>query len=309
MTENANKKEKGKIMEQEVVEPKNYLAIFDPITAKMAEYKEENEKLVFDYRAPQGNKDARSHVFKLRKVKTKINEAHKIGKADALAACREIDAYKNKLVKEIEEMIAVHNDPLLLIEKEREEAEAEALRKIEEEQAKAEAERLAELERREAAVKEAEEKAAAEKAAKEAEEKAKQDEVERIEREKHIAEEAKVKAEKAEKQRRAAAEEKAARDLMEAEQRRLSDIEAVKAKAKAEAEAKELAERRRIEAEDAERERQAAILKKRVENKKHQLAIQIQIRSHLCKLIDEKQAAIVLQALKDGTIPHVKIEY
>ena len=286
-------------MEQEIVEARVHLAIFDPITAMMDEYKTENEKLVFDYRDPKGEKEARSHIFKLRQVKAKINEAHKIGKAEALAACREIDSYKNNLIAQVEEMIAVHNEPLLLIEKERQEAEAEALRKIEEAQAKAEAERLAELEAREAAVKAAEEKAAAEKAEREAEEKARRDEADRIEREKRIAEEAKAKAES-----------DARKALEDAERRRLADIEAVKAKAKADAEAKELAERKRVEAERVERERQEAAEKKRQENKTHQQKIRHEIFARLTELIaDESTASVVVKALAAGTIPHVKIEY
>ena len=286
-------------MEQEIVEAKVHLAIFDPITAMMDEYKTENEKLVFDYCDPKGEKEARSHIFKLRKVKAKINDAHKIGKAEALAACREIDTYKNNLIAQMDEMIAVHNGPLLLIEKERQEAEAEALRKIEEERARAEAERLAELEKREAAVKAAEEKAAAEVAKREAEEKARRDEAERIEREKRIAEEAKAKAES-----------DAKKALEEAERKRLADIEAVKAKAKADAEAKELAERKRVEAVRTEKERQEAAEKKRQENKKHQQKIQTVIRIGLKDLsFDEPDIERFMKALIAGTIPHVKIEY
>ena len=277
----------------------NALVLFDPITVQMAEYKAENERLVFNYEDPQGNKDARSHIFKLRKVKTKIADAHKKGKAEALAACREIDEYKNKLIIDMDEMIAVHNEPLLLIEKERADAEAEVLRKNEEARAKIEAERLAELEAREAAVKAAEEKAAAEKAEREAEEKERRDEAERIEREKRIAEEAKAKAES-----------DARKALEDAERRRLADIEAVKAKAKADAEAKELAERKRVEAERVERERQEAAEKKRQENKTHQQKIRHEIFARLTELIaDESTASVVVKALAAGTIPHVKIEY
>ena len=276
----------------------NALAIFDPITARMAEYKAENEMLVFDYEDPQGNKDARSHVFKLRKVKTKIAEVHKFGKAEALAACREIDDYKNKLIGDVDEMIAVHNDPLVAIENERKEAEAKALRRIEEAQAKAEAERLAELEAREAAVKAAEEKARAEALKQEAEKEAVRADAERIEREKRIAEEAKIKAEA-----------DAKKALEDAECRRLADIEAVKAKAKAEADARELRDRQDRAAELELKERMEYAEKKRQENKKHQAKVQDAIIGRLVELGVGDCVNKVFIAMRDGTIPHVKIEY
>lgn len=277
----------------------NYLAIFEPIQATMAEYKAENEKLVFAYEEPQGNKNARSHVHKLRGVKTKITVAHKEGKAAALAACREIDAYKNKLIGEVDEMIAVHNEPLLLIEKEKHEAEMERLRVIREAKEKEERERLEEIERREAAVKAAEEKVAAEEVAKRAEEDAHRAETERIEREKRIAEEAKARAE---------ANAKTA--LEAAEKKRLADIEAEKAKAVAKIQAKELAERHRREAEQAEKAQLAAIEKKRQENKNHQAKIHNAITARLQELgLKEPHTTSVMKALIAGTIPHVKIEY
>lgn len=277
----------------------NYLAIFEPIQATMAEYKDENEKLVFAYEDPQGNKDARSHVHKLRGVKTKITVAHKEGKAVALAACREIDAYKNKLIGEVDEMIAVHNEPIMLIEKEKHEAEMERLRIIREAKEKVERERIEEIERREAAVKAAEEKVAAEGVAKRAKEEAQRIELERIEREKRIAEEAKVKAE---------ADAKMA--LEAAERKCLADIEAERAKVLADAKAKELAERQRIEAEQAEKERLAIIERKRQENKKHQAKIHDAIESRLIELgLKPEHTTPVLKALIAGTIPHVKIEY
>lgn len=277
----------------------NYLAIFEPIQATMAEYKAENERLVFAYEDPQGNKDARSHVHKLRGVKTKITAAHKEGKAAALATCREIDGYKNKLIVEVDEMIAVHNEPLLLIEKEKHEAEMEKLKIEREAREKVELERLQEIERREAAVKAAEEKVAAEKAVKQAEEDARRIEAERLEREKRIAEEAKAKAE---------ANAKAA--LEAAEKKRVADIEAEKAKAAAEIQAKELAERQRQENEQIKKTRLANIEKKRQENKKHQAKIHDAITARLMELgLDAPSVTPIMEALIAGTIPHIKIEY
>lgn len=153
----------------------NEIVVFDEVKAIMAKYKAENESLSFDYRDSEGNKAARSHIAKLRKVKTKISEIHKDAKAEALAVCKALDGKKRELTGEVEEMIAVHKAPLDAIEAEQQaKIDAEKLR-LEEEEIK----KRAELEAREAAVQEAEAKIAAEKA-----------EAERIEREKRIAEQA-----------------------------------------------------------------------------------------------------------------------
>ena len=157
----------------------NELVVFDEVAATLAKYKAENEKLVFDYADPEGEKQARSHIAKLRKAKTKISDVHKDAKAEALEVCRALDGKKRELIGEVEGMIAVHKEPLDAIE-----AEKQAV--IDAEKARLEAEeekRLADIEAREAAVREAEEKIDAEKAR-----------VERAEREKRIAEEAAEKA-------------------------------------------------------------------------------------------------------------------
>ena len=304
-------------MEQTIVESNACLAIFEPIAAAIAEFKKKNASLVFDYEDPKGNKEARSHIYKLRLVKGRIVDAHKTAKAEVLATGREIDSYKNKLIADVEEMIDVHNQPILLIEQEKAEAEAKRLKDIADAEAaklkaeadakaKAEAERLAEIEAREAEVKKAEEavkadqkKVADEQARLAAEQQAHKDEVERIEREKRIAEEAKAKA---------AADAKAA--LEAAEQKRLADIEAAEAKAKAEAEAKELAERRRVDVARAKRAAEVAAEKKRQENKKHQSEVNKEVCDRLESFgIDHGQAYEILKALIAGTIPHCKIEY
>ena len=295
---------------QELIEPKACLAIFRPIEAEIAEYKKENEDLVFDYASPGGNKDARSHIYKLRLVKGRIVEAHKTVKADIVAAGRQIDGFKNKLLGDVEEMIDVHYQPIKLIEQEQldleaarmkalADAEAARIKAEEDAKAEAEAERLAELEARERTVRAAEEAVRAEQARLAAEEHARDAEAARIEREKHIAEAAKAKAE---------ADAKAA--LEAAERKRLADIEAIKARAKADVEAKELAERRKAEAEAAKKAAETAAEKKRQENKKHRTEVHSEVHKRLMSLIVRGDLAdLVLDALIAGTIPHVKIEY
>lgn len=153
----------------------NELIIFDGVLATIAEYKAENEKLVFAYDTPQGDKDARSHIAKLRKVKTKVGEIHKEAKAESRAFGLKLDAKKNEYNGEVDSMIKFHKDPLDVIA-----AKKQAI--VDAEKAKAAAEeekRLADIEAREQAVREAEEKIAREKI-----------ESERAEREKKIAAEA-----------------------------------------------------------------------------------------------------------------------
>jgi len=303
--------------EQILIEPQAYLAIFEPFELQIAEYKAENERLVFDYADPKGNKEARGHIYKLRRIKSRIADAHRRGKAEVLNISRQIDAVKNRLIDDFDSMIDVHNQPLLLIEKEKAEAEAARLKAIADAEAarlkaeadakaEAEAKRMAEIEAREAevknaeaAVKAAEEKIAVEQANLAAEQQAQKDETERIRREERIAEEAKAEA---------AADAKAA--LEAAERKRIADIAAVEAKAKAEAEAKELAERRRVEAEQAKKAAEAAEKKQAQEDTKHQSKIQDEIYNRLKGLgLSLKGATDVMDAMVHGTIPHVKIEY
>jgi len=186
----------------------NELAVFDSVAATIAEYKVENEKLVFDYADSNGEKDARSHIAKLRTVKTEIANIHKEAKAEALAFGRRLDAKKNEYTSEVESMIAVHKDPLDKIA-----AEKQAI--IDAEIAKAQAEeekRLADIEAREQAVKDAEEKLAKEK-----------EEAARIAREKDIAIGA---AERAREQAEAKA--KAEADAKELAERKRIEAESLK---------------------------------------------------------------------------------
>lgn len=269
----------------------NELVVFDEVAATLAEYKVENEKLVFDYADLKGEKDARSHIMKLRKVKTKISDVHKTAKAEALAFGKMLDGKKRELTGEVEKMIAVHKEPLDAIEAEKIAKAMEEVRKREE----AETKRLTELEAREAAVRVAEEKALnekmeAERIKREEREKAEQEiamartETERIEREKHIAEEAAARA-------KIEAEEAAERAKIQAQKQ-----------AKAEADARALAEKNRKEAEEAKE-------KKRIENKRHRKKIEDEINFALIELFDIENAEIILTELKANNIPHVSINY
>jgi len=135
------------------IENTNELVAFDELEARIAEYKVKNENLVFNYADPKGEKDARSHIFSLRKVKSHIASIHKELKAEVLAKGKAVDAKKNKLTADVDEMIDFHLTPIKEIEARREaelkaKAEEERLEKERIEKEKAEKARLAEIERK-----------------------------------------------------------------------------------------------------------------------------------------------------------------
>ncbi len=244
----------------------NQLVQFDEVRAAIAKYKTENANLVFSYEDPQGNKDARSHIFKLRKTKTQISEIHKATKAEALAVCQAIDKEKRTLIADVDEMIEVHAAPIRAID---EKIEQEQLLKVaawEEAERKAEEAKQAELAAKEAEVAEREAKVKA----KEDEFAAKQAEVDRIEREKHIAEEAAENARKAEQ-----AEQERKQKEVKAEQDRLAEIE-----------------------------------RKRIEDKDHQAKIRKRIHVFLFAIVqNEEKTDEIVDAIANGSIPNVTINY
>lgn len=96
--------------EQEILSGE--IACYDPFRARIAQLKEINRQTVFDYEDEKGNKEARSHVFMLRKSKATIEATRKEAKAGALEYGRKVDAEAKSLMGEIEEMIDVHQKPI-----------------------------------------------------------------------------------------------------------------------------------------------------------------------------------------------------
>lgn len=92
------------------------IAEYDKFRVQMAELKENNDKAVFDYADKKGSKDARSHIFKLRKTKTAVDKVRQSKKAAALAYGRMVDSQAKEIISEIEDMIDVHQKPLKEIE-------------------------------------------------------------------------------------------------------------------------------------------------------------------------------------------------
>jgi multidrug efflux pump subunit AcrA (membrane-fusion protein) len=277
----------------------NELVKFNEIEAEISQYHAENEAKIFEYETPAGNKAARSWIYKLRGVRARIADVHKIVKADALAVCQKIDMVKRDLTAQIDTMITYHETPLLQIETREAAKLAEEQRRIQAAKDKAEADKLeamrkqqAELDARAAVIKAKEDKLAAEKAIRDAE-------ASRVAREKKIADEARVKAENTAKQA-----------LANAEKKRMDDIAALKAKAKADALAKDLADKRQKDIAAAEAKKLADIEAKRVTDKKHRQVIETAIYDRLTDLgVKNPVAEKVLVAIKAGKIPNLVIQY
>lgn len=84
------------------------VAVYNPFRAQLAELKKQNSSLVFEYETPKGNKDARSHIHKLRQTKSAIDKARKAEKEESLNYGRLVDAEAKLITADLEEMIDVH---------------------------------------------------------------------------------------------------------------------------------------------------------------------------------------------------------
>ena len=128
----------------------NMLAVFDPIQSEMTKFAAENALTQFAYDTPEGNKLARAYCYKLRLVKGRIAEAHRLAKAEALRVGKILDEKKRDLTAQVDAMIEVHDAPLREIEQRAAKLAEEKRLAEEAEKARIEAERLAEIARKEA---------------------------------------------------------------------------------------------------------------------------------------------------------------
>src|SRR4051812_5978960 len=116
------------------------LTQYNVVKSDIATLKAQNAALVFIYDTPEGNKNARSHVHKLRLKKGEVERVRKDVKAAALEFGRKVDFVAKELTDDLDGMIEVHQKPLDAIEQRVAAELAEKERKAAE--AKAEAERL-----------------------------------------------------------------------------------------------------------------------------------------------------------------------
>jgi colicin import membrane protein len=94
----------------------NPVIVYSEFQAQLAELRELNDSLVFNYEDPAHNKEARSHVRKLRSVKSAIEDRRKTAKADALEYGRKLDGLANEYKGQIDAMIEVHMKPITEID-------------------------------------------------------------------------------------------------------------------------------------------------------------------------------------------------
>ena len=274
--------------EVEVIDLQAELQVFDPIHAQIEEMKEKNASIVFDYEDAQGNKDARSHIARLRKLKKPVTDIHKMAKAEALRFTKALDGKKKQLIGAVDEMIKVHHEPIWEIQQREDAIEAEKELEAKRQEEEAEAARLAEIKLREEQLHK-----------QEAELLAKEHAIEQREHEKDIAENAARKAEADAKQAG-----------IDAENRRLADVQREKDKAAAEA-----ARVKRI-AEEEQRQKDEEVLAARnaqlarISDEKHRSKIHRAIYTTLMDIgCDKPEATRTTQALIDNKIPHVTINY
>ena len=95
---------------------KSEVAAYQPFYADLAKLEEDNQKVVFDYESPKGNKEARSHVYKLRQTKSTLEKTRVEAKADSVRIGRAVDAEAKEINVRIEAMIVVHQDKIDEIE-------------------------------------------------------------------------------------------------------------------------------------------------------------------------------------------------
>lgn len=92
------------------------IAAYNEFREQLGALRHINSKAAFDYDDPEGNKNARSHVHKLRQTKGAVEKVRIKEKADSLEYGRMVDGQAKEIVAEIDEMIEVHAKPLKEIE-------------------------------------------------------------------------------------------------------------------------------------------------------------------------------------------------
>lgn len=313
---------------------------YEPFRAEIAELKQKSEAVTFDYESPQGNKDARSYIWKLRQSKAAVDKARKAEKESSLEYGRKVDAQAKEIVSEFEALIDVHQRPLDEIEA-REHARVGAIMQ------KMEALRIPDIYGRDsnslieilanirnididpsyeehmaaalilkqATVNELE-TVLDTVLAKEAEQaellRLRQQEADRIQkaREEQLQKDA---AERATKQ----AEEKAMREKQEVERKAAAEREASERREAQLKHEKELAEQKAAQAVKDERERVAKEDQKKAEqeakiaaDRNHQIKIHGEIIAAMeAEGIAAEQTKAIIIAIRNGSVPHMKIIY
>lgn len=337
----------NEITESEVLEREVELEVFDSVRVAVGAAKERCANIILKYDTPKDIKDAKSFIYDIRLLKAPINEVHKIQCAQMIRDKKACDSLRNKLIGALDEMIEEKYAPIKLIEDAEAKKKADEEAKIQAEEERIEAERLAEIEAQEAELAQKQIELAAEavclkakqdeldrkereaRIAEEIERRVRRDAEEAL----RVAESHRIDAEEqaAEKLRQAvidaerdrvAAEGKARMDAANAENaRKQAIVDADNAKAAAVQKAKDEA------ATEAQEKEQAVIEKQRLDrayalelesqeqerkdDEKHRSQIHRAIYTFYLEntSLGKEICTKLTQALIDGKIPHVKIEY
>lgn len=119
-----------KTMQQQAIkihQEKNNIAVYNPFRAQLTELRKTNDSMVFDYESKQGQKDAKSYIYKIRQTKTAVESTRKQAKQESLEYGRKVDAEAREITEELDAMIEVHKKPLDEIQQ-REEARIEEIK-------------------------------------------------------------------------------------------------------------------------------------------------------------------------------------
>lgn len=115
----------------EIVEVKGDIKPFDSFRAELSELQKNNASLVFDYQSKKGQKEARSHIFLLRKSRSALETARTDEKKASREYGQKVDAEAKAIEKVILDMIDVHLAPVEEAEQREEKRMAEIAEGIE----------------------------------------------------------------------------------------------------------------------------------------------------------------------------------
>lgn len=312
------------------------IKVYAEFRTELAELGKLNKSLKFDYEDPTENKEARSHVHKLRKTRAALDRARKAEKASSLEYGRRVDSEAHEIADQITAMIDAHQGPIDEIERREEARMAKHAERLEQLRALGtptneprsaaqlcehidEVDELAALEWEEYAE-------LAEKAAADAREYLRgvlESERERVARDAELAQlrkdaadrEAKDAADREARERK----EREAREAVEAEKRAAAEAEErEKREEKIRVDTESRVKREAAEAQ-AKRERKAAdelakqerIEQRRRENEKHVTKVKAEAAGALVLAadVDSVSADKIIGLIEAGAIPHVEIKF
>lgn len=92
------------------------ISAYKPFREQLAELQEKNAAKSFNYEDPKDEKEARSHIHSLRRVKGDLERTRKAEKAESLELGKRIDAQAKAIEAEIDALIDVHAKPIEEIE-------------------------------------------------------------------------------------------------------------------------------------------------------------------------------------------------